>query len=94
MGQVTGRILDEFNNNIPDFGLWFFHAPDGINGPGNLPSLRLILIMKPVNTPLLSPKVNFMLKHGAMTGKMANIIPLKFQQLHLQLKRVVPQLRF
>ena len=33
VGQVTGRILDEFNNTIPDFGLWFFHAPDGINGP-------------------------------------------------------------
>ena len=33
VGQVSGRILDESNNTIPEFGIWFFHAPDGINGP-------------------------------------------------------------
>ena len=25
--------MDEFNNTIPEFGIWFFQAPDGINGP-------------------------------------------------------------
>ena len=33
VGQVSGRILDESNNTIPEFGLWFFHAPDGTDGP-------------------------------------------------------------
>ena len=32
MGQVTGRILDKSGETIPEFGIWFFHAPDGLNG--------------------------------------------------------------
>jgi len=31
-GTVSGYILDESNNTIDDFGLWFFEAPDGLDG--------------------------------------------------------------
>ena len=33
MGKISGSVLDENNNSIPDFGLWFFQAPEGIDGP-------------------------------------------------------------
>ena len=33
MGKISGSVLDENNNSIPDFGLWFFQAPQGIDGP-------------------------------------------------------------
>ena len=33
VGQVSGSILDESGETIPEFGIWFFQAPDGINGP-------------------------------------------------------------
>ncbi len=32
MGRISGSVLDEDNNPIPDFGLWFFQAPDGLDG--------------------------------------------------------------
>ena len=33
MGSIVGSVLDESGQVIPDFGLWFFQAPDGIDGP-------------------------------------------------------------
>ena len=33
MGLISGTVLDAEGNVIPDFGLWFFQAPEGIDGP-------------------------------------------------------------
>ena len=33
MGLISGTVLDVEGNVIPDFGLWFFQAPEGIDGP-------------------------------------------------------------
>ena len=33
MGKISGSVLDESGNIITDFGLWFFQAPEGIEGP-------------------------------------------------------------
>ena len=33
MGSITGSVLDEDGQVIPEFGLWFFEAPNGLDGP-------------------------------------------------------------
>jgi len=33
MGSITGSVLDEDGQVIPEFGLWFFQAPNGLDGP-------------------------------------------------------------
>ena len=33
MGSISGNVLNDNGAVIPDIGLWFFQAPDGLDGP-------------------------------------------------------------